>query len=190
MSETQQHKVILVGDAYVGKSNLLSRIRNLPFVEHATPSENKIALSRVRFLTDRGYATFTEWDFPGEEKLALDLAGCFYGADVAIIVYDLSNPLSYGRVEVWVALVRRHVPGIGIIVCGNKADLVLVNKADLVPGEDFNRRKEGKLKIAAYFDVSAKSSYNFDKPWLKCAQMVGNPNITEILKVSTMHMVQ
>lgn len=81
--------------------------------------------------------------------------------------YDLMRPTG--------DLVRvcEQVP---IVLCGNKVDV----KERKVKAKAITFHRKKNLQ---YYDISAKSNYNFEKPFLWLARkLVGNPNL-----VSYMH---
>ena len=63
-----------------------------------------------------------------------------------------------------------------IVLCGNKVDV----KERKVKAKAITFHRKKNLQ---YYDISAKSNYNFEKPFLWLARkLVGNPNL-----VSTLH---
>merc|ERR1712141_430043 len=62
--------------------------------------------------------------------------------------------------------------GIPIVLCGNKVD---VKDRKVTPKQISFQRKKANIQ---YYDISAKSNYNFEKPFLWLARkLVGDPNL-------------
>lgn len=62
-----------------------------------------------------------------------------------------------------------------IVLCGNKVDV----KERKVKAKAITFHRKKNLQ---YYDISAKSNYNFEKPFLWLARkLVGNPNLVSFL---------
>jgi GTP-binding nuclear protein Ran len=74
-------------------------------------------------------------------------------------MFDVGSRISYKNLKFWFDEIRRLNGEIPIVVCGNKVDLRerVVRPKDI----DFHRRHD-----LQYYDISAKSNYNFEKPFL------------------------
>lgn len=86
---------------------------------------------------------------------------CSVEADCGIIMFDVTARISYKNVPNWHRDLTRVCDNIPIVLVGNKVDIKDRKvKAKMIT---FHRRKN-----LAYFDISAKSNYNFDRPfeWL------------------------
>lgn len=84
-------------------------------------------------------------------------------AHCAIIMFDLTSRISYKNVPVWYRDLVRVCENIPIVLVGNKADIK--NRKVKARNINFHRRKN-----LAYYDISAKSNYNFEKPFLWIAR--------------------
>ena len=84
-------------------------------------------------------------------------------AHCAIIMFDLTSRISYKNVPVWYRDLVRVCENIPIVLVGNKADIK--NRKVKARNINFHRRKN-----LAYYDISAKSNYNFEKPFLWLAR--------------------
>jgi len=69
----------------------------------------------------------------------------------------------------------RVCENIPIVLCGNKVDV----KERKVKAKTITFHRKKNLQ---YYDISAKSNYNFEKPFLWLARkLVGNPSLVRIL---------
>lgn len=70
----------------------------------------------------------------------------------------------------------RVCEGIPIVLCGNKVDV----KERKVKAKTITFHRKKNLQ---YYDISAKSNYNFEKPFLWLARkLVGNPQLVRFPK--------
>jgi GTP-binding nuclear protein Ran len=74
-------------------------------------------------------------------------------------MFDLTSRISYKNVAKWHKDLTRITPNIPIVLVGNKADVKerKMKASQIV----FHRRRN-----LQYYDVSAKSNYQYDKPFL------------------------
>ena len=94
------------------------------------------------------------------------------GADCAIVMFDVCSRITYKNVPKWYKDITR--------VCDNKPIVLVGNKVD------FKDRKVKARQILfprkhgiQYYDVSAKSNYQFEKPFLwLLKKLSGDPNLT------------
>ncbi|ODH49384.1 hypothetical protein GX48_04469 [Paracoccidioides brasiliensis] len=116
-------KLVLLGEAAVGKSSLVLRFVNNDFQENKEPTIGAAFLTQKCSLPTRTIK-FEIWDTAGQERFA-SLAPMYYrNAQAALVVYDLTKPSSLTKAKHWVAELQRQAsPGIVISLVGNKLDL-------------------------------------------------------------------
>jgi len=116
-------KLVLLGEAAVGKSSLVLRFVNNDFQENKEPTIGAAFLTQKCNLPTRTIK-FEIWDTAGQERFA-SLAPMYYrNAQSALVVYDLTKPTSLVKAKHWVAELQRQAsPGIVIALVGNKLDL-------------------------------------------------------------------
>jgi GTP-binding nuclear protein Ran len=76
-----------------------------------------------------------------------------------MIFFDLTSRMTYRNVPNWFRDFSRVVPGAPIVLVGNKADAK--DRQVKAKAITFHRKKN-----LQYYEVSAKSNYNFEKPFL------------------------
>jgi GTP-binding nuclear protein Ran len=82
-------------------------------------------------------------------------------------MFDVTSRISYKNVPNWHRDLVRVCENIPIVLVGNKVDVKERKvKAKMI---NFHRKKN-----LAYFDISAKSNYNFEKPFLYLARKLTN----------------
>ncbi|RFU26936.1 hypothetical protein B7463_g9404, partial [Scytalidium lignicola] len=116
-------KLVLLGEAAVGKSSLVLRFVNNDFQENKEPTIGAAFLTQKCNLPTRTIK-FEIWDTAGQERFA-SLAPMYYrNAQSALVVYDLTKPSSLIKAKHWVAELQKQAsPGIVIALVGNKLDL-------------------------------------------------------------------
>ena len=83
----------------------------------------------------------------------------------AIVMFDVTSRVTYKNVPNWHRDLVRVCENIPIVLCGNKVDIKdrKVKAKSIV----FHRKKN-----LQYYDISAKSNYNFEKPFLWLARYI------------------
>jgi len=123
------------------------------------------------FNTSRGPIRFNVWDTAGQEKFGGLRDGYYIQGQCAIIMFDVTSRVTYKNVPNWHRDLVRVCENIPIVLCGNKVDIKdrKVKAKSIV----FHRKKN-----LQYYDISAKSNYNFEKPFLWLARkLIGDPNL-------------
>lgn len=86
-------------------------------------------------------------------------------------MFDVSSRISYKNIPTWHRDLTRVCENIPIVLVGNKVDV----KDRKVKAKQINFHRKKNL---AYYDVSAKSNYNFEKPFLYLARkLVNDPTL-------------
>ncbi|CAG8500549.1 7414_t:CDS:2, partial [Racocetra persica] len=119
-----QVKLVLLGEAAVGKSSLVLRFVNDEFQENKEPTIGAAFLTQKCRLEDK-VIKFEIWDTAGQERFH-SLAPMYYrNAQAAVVVYDVTKGASLDKAKSWVKELQRQAnPNIVIALAGNKIDLV------------------------------------------------------------------
>lgn len=156
------YKLVLLGDASVGKTSLVGRFLTNQFNE-AVETTVGAAFSTQSVTTDSGKTIKYEiWDTAGQERFK-SLAPMYYrNASCAVVVFDLTSESSFHRAKDWVKqLALSNNPDIIIALAGNKADIPSSQrqvKADEI--KQFLVEEGGGL---LYMETSAKTGHNVQK---------------------------
>lgn len=132
-------KIILVGDAAVGKTNILSRYSNDEF-SLETKTTIGVEFSSKIFNIDDYKIKVQIWDTAGQERYRSITNAYYKGSKGAIIVFDVSRKQTFDNVDKW------HED---IIKCGEKDICLLLigNKCDLENREVSTEQAEDKAKL-------------------------------------------
>jgi GTP-binding nuclear protein Ran len=161
---TPSFKVILCGDGGVGKTTFVKRHKTGEFTKKYIATMG-VEVNPLPFYTNKGAVIFNCWDTAGQEKFGGLRDGYYIGGKAAIIMFDVTARTTYSSVPHWHKDLTRVCEGIPIVLCGNKVD----SKERAVQPRDiiFHRKKN-----LQYYDISAKSNYNFEKPFLYIAKQL------------------
>ncbi|KAL8893343.1 MAG: hypothetical protein Q9192_005361 [Flavoplaca navasiana] len=133
-------KLVLLGEAAVGKSSLVLRFVNNDFQENKEPTIGAAFLTQKCNLPHRTIK-FEIWDTAGQERFA-SLAPMYYrNAQSALVVYDITKPTSLVKARHWVAELQRQAsPGIVIALVGNKSDLSTSTDSETASSTNNNKK--------------------------------------------------
>ena len=170
MSVVPRFKLILNGDGGTGKTTFVKRHITGEF-ERKYIATLGVDVHPLGFDTTYGKIIFDVWDTAGQEKFGGIRDGYYIEGKCAIIMFDLTSRITYKNVPNWHRDLVRVCGNIPIVLCGNKAD---VKDRSVKPKDvQFHRKKN-----IQYYDISAKSNYNFDKPFLWLARKLsGAPDL-------------
>ena len=104
--------------------------------------------------------------------------GYYIHGQCAVIMFDVTSRLTYKNVPTWHRDLCRVCENIPIVLCGNKVD---VKNRQVKPKQvTFHRKKN-----LQYHEISAKSNYNYEKPFLYLARkLVGDPQLHFVEQVA------
>ncbi len=168
-----EYKLVICGDGGTGKTTFVKRHLTGEFEKKYLPTLG-VEIHPMIFCTSRGKILFQVWDTAGQEKLACLRDGYYIGAHCAIIMFDVCSRLTYKNVPKWYKEITRVCDKIPIVLVGNKVD---------VPDRKVKARHIlfPKKHGIQYYDISAKSNYQFEKPFLwLLKKLMGDPNLTFI----------
>ncbi len=141
----------------------------------------------LEFQTNRGLIIYNVWDTAGQEKFGgmktktffsinswtfLGLRDGYYiGGQCGIIMFDVTSRITYKNVPNWHKDLIRVCENIPVVLCGNKVDI----KDRKVKAKSIVFHRKNNMQ---YYDISARSNYNFEKPFLWLARkLAGDPNL-------------
>ncbi|EIE90817.1 GTP-binding nuclear protein GSP1/CNR1 [Rhizopus delemar RA 99-880] len=163
-------KLVLVGDGGTGKTTFVKRHLTGEFEKRYVATLG-VEVHPLQFHTNVGMIVFNTWDTAGQEKFGGLRDGYYIGGQCAIIMFDVTSRITYKNVPNWHRDLVRVCENIPIVLCGNKVDI----KERKVKAKTITFHRKKNLQ---YYDISAKSNYNFEKPFLWLARkLAGNPQL-------------
>ncbi|VDO24386.1 unnamed protein product [Onchocerca flexuosa] len=116
-------RVVMCGDAAVGKSSIVTRIIKGTFSGNLHSTLGVDFYVKVVSIDGKNVA-IQLWDTAGQERFRSLCKSYFRRADAAILVYDCTAEGTFLNVRDWIATIKessmRHIP---IMICANKIDL-------------------------------------------------------------------
>ena len=160
--------MILVGDGGVGKTTFVKRHLTGEF-EKKYVATLGVEVHPLPFYTNRGPIKFNVWDTAGQEKFGGLRDGYYIQGQCAIIMFDVTSRITYKNVPNWHRDLTRVCENIPIVLVGNKVEI----KDRKVKAKQITFHRKKNLQ---YYDISAKSNYNFEKPFLWLARKLAGDN--------------
>ena len=170
-------KLVLVGDGGTGKTTFVKRHLTGEFEKryHATQG---VEVYPLGFTTNYGEIKFEVWETAGQEKFGGIRDGYYINGQCGIIMFDVTSRITYKNVPNWHRDLIRVCENIPVVLCGNKVDV----KERKVKAKSITFHRKKNLQ---YYDISAKSNYNFEKPFLWLARkLAGNPGLEFVASVA------
>jgi len=157
-SDHIEFKLVLIGDGGVGKTTFVKRHLTGEFEKKYIPTLG-VEVHPMPFFTSKGKILFNVWDTAGQEKLGGLRDGYYINGNCGIIMFDVCSRITYQNVPKWYKDIVRVCENIPITLVGNKVDVKdrKVKAKQIV----FHRKKN-----LQYYDISAKSNYQFEKPFV------------------------
>ena len=181
-------KIVVIGDANVGKTNIIRRIMGEDFREmEATIGVEFMYINIKNIDKDdpRKTMSIQIWDTSGAERYKAITTTHIRGADGAYIVYDISNENYFNHLNYWYNCIKDAADNdIIIFLIGNKSDLIYeegrdVKKKDAI---DF----ANKYKLQGYAECSAKNNENILETFKDFYNMIYNKNKNKIKEKNKM----
>lgn len=172
-------KLVLLGEAAVGKSSIVLRFVSNDFSENKEPTIGAAFLTQ-RVNIDDHIVKFEIWDTAGQERFASLAPMYFRNAQAALVVYDVTKPQSFIKARHWVKELHEQASqDIIIALIGNKIDL-LENDPD---GRKVAKEEAEKLaeeENLLFFETSAKTAVNINEVFLKIGETIPLKNSNDV----------
>ena len=169
-SNAPQFKLVLVGDGGTGKTTFVKRHLSGEFEKKYIATVG-VEVHPLLFHTNYGPIVFNVWDTAGQEKFGGLRDGYYVQGQCGIIMFDVTSRITYKNVPNWHRDLTRVCENIPIVLCGNKVDI----KERKVKAKSITFHRKKNLQ---YYDISAKSNYNFEKPFVWLARkLTGHSNL-------------
>ena len=171
-------KYIIIGDAAVGKSNLLLR-----YVHGQFKPEYQLTIG-VEFGAknlniDSKIFRIQIWDTAGQENFR-SIARAYYKNSVcACVVYDISNHSSFEDIQIWIDdCTKQTAKSVLLFLIGNKSDLNDNREVSYEEGEAY-----AKSHKMMFLETSAKTGHNINQIFEKSVKQIAkniNNNVYDL----------
>jgi len=160
-------KILIIGDAGVGKSNLLLRyVKN----EFASDMRSTVGVEfGTKMLKIDNYDIKAQiWDTAGQERYRAITSAYYKGAKGVLIVYDITKKNTFENVDKWLNDFKmKSDDDAAIVIVGNKSDLI--NEREVSIEEATLKAQVNHL---AFFETSAKENENVHSAFMSLMNQV------------------
>eukprot|EP01066_Platyproteum_vivax_P002482 Platyproteum_vivax@DN1302_c0_g1_i1.p1 len=119
------YKIVLVGDASVGKTHIVTRYIKGTLPQAPTATIGVEFATRTVPLSVGGTVKAQVWDTAGQERYRAITSAHYRRAVGALLVYDVTKRTSFQNVSKWLDDLKQNAePDIVVMLVGNKVDLV------------------------------------------------------------------
>jgi len=175
----QLFKIIILGDASVGKTSLMNQYVNNRYTQQYRATVGADFMAKEIAIDDR-FVTLQIWDTAGQERFQ-SLGGAFYrGADCCVLVYDITNPKSFESLDSWKEeFIMQGNPKnpeeFPFVLLGNKVDKENDRKVPTTKAQQWCKN-HGNIQ---YFETSAKDNINVESAFLAIAKAAASQDKEE-----------
>lgn len=166
-----KYRVVLLGEATVGKTSLLRRFTENVFNEEYKQTIGTTFASKdVAVIGEDGTkrnVRLVIWDMGGQATYRELRRQFMKGASAAIIAYDVTRPETFMSCNNWFEAFRETCPDAAVIVAANKVDL---EEERIVPVEPGWMLRDWFQ--ADYYETSAKTGARVTDVFTKVAEIV------------------
>uniref|UniRef100_H3CKH3 RAS and EF-hand domain containing n=1 Tax=Tetraodon nigroviridis TaxID=99883 RepID=H3CKH3_TETNG len=123
MTSEKAYRIVLAGDAAVGKSSFLLRLCKNEFKVSSSATLG-VDFQMKTLIVDGQPVLLQLWDTAGQERFRSIAKSYFRRADGVLLLYDVTCEKSFLNVREWVDMVEEVCPeDIPIMLVGNKCDM-------------------------------------------------------------------
>ena len=150
-------KLVLIGDSFVGKTNIMSKYLKNEFHENSKATVG-VEFGSKRFEIDGVSIKAQIWDTAGQERYKSITNAYYKGSKGAFVVYDITRKETFDSVDKWISdLKQSGDKKITILLIGNKSDLHNQRIISKEQGEE-----KAKNFGVAFLETSAFNGENLD----------------------------
>ncbi|XP_074617322.1 ras and EF-hand domain-containing protein homolog isoform X4 [Acropora palmata] len=187
----RMYKLVLAGDAAVGKSSFILRLCRNKF-HNALNSTLGVDFQTKTLCVDGKTIAFQLWDTAGQERFRSIAKSYFRKADGVLLLYDVTCETSFLDVRDWVEAIEESTPTpIPIMMCGNKIDL---RQSFLDEGKTVITQESGEKLAkeygALFLEISSKENTNITETCVELGRLLRNIEDTEVKESSGLKLTE
>ena len=147
------YKVLLLGDSSVGKTCFLMKYTDEAFQEtHMATIGLDYRLKSMKLKNGKA-VKIQIWDTAGQDRFRSITKNYYKGSHGIILIYDITNPITFENITHWVSQVREEASkNVVIYLIGNKIDLEEERKVSTEEGEKLAEKLGLPFKETSAFD--------------------------------------
>ena len=172
------YKVLLLGDSKVGKTCFLMRYTDNTFQEmHMSTIGLDYRLKSMTLKSGKNVKVQI-WDTAGQDRFRAITKNYYKGAHGIILIYDVTNQLSFDNVSNWINQIKEEASDkVTIFLVGNKIDDVENRKIQTESGK--NLAENFQLQ---FYETSAKTGENVEKTFQALVEKIDEISLINIKK--------
>jgi Ras-related protein Rab-11A len=165
------YKIVVLGDAAVGKTSLINQFVEGSFNEDYKPTLGANIVRKDVSLNNTKVRLIM-WDLAGQEKYRVVRSMYFQGCQGALLVYDVTRYSTFENVNSkWLKDFKKYVKKEGVyILIGNKTDLVDQRTVTTDRGKEIAE----KIKASHFIETSAKLGENIEDAFILLVNQILN----------------
>ncbi|XP_048580908.1 myosin-6 isoform X3 [Nematostella vectensis] len=174
-------KIVLAGDAAVGKSSFILRLCRNRF-HSALNSTLGVDFQMKTLVVDGKTYALQLWDTAGQERFRSIAKSYFRKADGVLLLYDVTCETSFLDVRDWVEAIEESCSKpVPIMLCGNKIDIrqsAAAENKTVITAESGSRL--AKEHGALFIETSSKENKNIAEACIELARMLRDVEDIEV----------
>ncbi|KAL3853613.1 hypothetical protein ACJMK2_017145 [Sinanodonta woodiana] len=169
-------KLVLVGDAGVGKTSVFRRFQSGTYIE-TNASTIGVDFTMKTLQIDGKLIKLHIWDTTGQEKFRSIIHSYYRSANGVVMVYDITKKASFDRLSQWLDDVKHYGdPNIVKVLIGNKQDLENMREVPFKEAKSYAQH-HGMIDV---LETSARENINIDEVFLKLAKELKRRHDTDV----------
>jgi len=155
-------KILLIGDSGVGKSSIMKQFTDEEYHDEYACTIG-VDYKSIPITVKNKLVKLQIWDTAGQERFKTITQIYYRGAHAILVVFDLTDPLSFSNIKGWLSEIDKSAPDNVIkILVGNKADMKINRQISKEEAETFSLMSGFKK----YFETSAKCNIGIEQIFL------------------------
>jgi len=150
-----KYKLVFLGDQATGKTSIITRFMYDTFDSQYQATIGIDFLSKTMYLEDRT-VRLQLWDTAGQERFRSLIPSYIRDSSVAVVVYDITNRVTFQNTSKWIEDVRaERQHNVIIMLVGNKTDKQDGRQVSVEEGA-----AKAKEHDCLFIESSAKQGHN------------------------------
>ncbi|MHA1750144.1 MAG: Rab family GTPase [Promethearchaeota archaeon] len=159
MSTDFTFKLLMLGDASVGKTSLTHRYITGVFIDSPRLTIGVDFFSKKVRLPNGKKVKLQIWDFGGEGRFRFLLPTYSKGSNAALFLYDITSEKSLESIGAWLEIVRKNAGNIPIFLVGSKSDLEPYRKVSA----EYAQEVADRNSCICHIELSSKTGENVEE---------------------------